>query len=58
MDAPLPDDHREHVDHAVAVDPSLGLHRQCFAGELVNDVEQLHRATVVGHVELKSNVHT
>ncbi len=48
----------EHVDDLVSVDAALGLHRQRLAGELVNDIEQLHRAAVVGHVELEVEAHT
>jgi hypothetical protein len=35
------------------VDPPLGLHRERLAGELVDDVEQLHRPAVLGHVGLE-----
>ena len=53
MGSTLGDDAVQHVDNVVGVDTPLGLHRQRFAGELVNDVKQLDRATVVGDVELK-----
>ncbi len=36
----------------VSVDAPLSFYRQRLAGELVHDVEQLHRAAVFGHVEL------
>jgi hypothetical protein len=36
--ATLADDPVEDVDDLVAVDATLGLHRERFAGELVNDV--------------------
>ena len=37
----------------VAVDPSLGLHRQRFTGQLVDDIQQLDRPAVLGDVELE-----
>jgi hypothetical protein len=38
---------------SASIDRSIRRHRKRVAGELVNDTEQLHRSSVVGHVELK-----
>jgi dienelactone hydrolase len=41
------------VDHPIGIDAALRFHRERLAGELVDDVEQLDRAAVVGDVELE-----
>ena len=47
------DDAIEHRDGVVGVDPSFHLDRQCFAGVLVDDVQEFQDATVRGRVELE-----
>jgi hypothetical protein len=53
MGAALPNEPVEHVNDLVGVDPTLGLHRERLAGELVDHVEQLHRPPVLRDVELE-----
>ena len=43
----------QHADGFVGVDVALDLHHERFAGELVDDVEQLQRPPVRGLIELK-----
>ena len=43
----------EHGDGLVCVDASGDVHRERFAGELVDDVEQLQHAAVGGLIELE-----
>ncbi len=54
----LSDDLLEHRDGLIGADGPVDVHHQRFAGELVDDVQQLDDAAVGGLVELKSNAHT
>src|SRR3954466_4607162 len=51
--APLACEALERLDGVVGGDAGRDVHRQGFAGELVDDVEQLDRAAVDGLIELK-----
>src|SRR3954451_23258272 len=51
--APLACEALERLDGVVGGDAGRDVHRQRFAGELVDDVEQLDRAAVDGLIELE-----
>src|SRR3954463_5767384 len=50
---PLVAEALEHVDGLVGVDAARDVDRERFAGELVDDVEQLEHAAVGGLIELE-----
>ncbi|WP_259310609.1 hypothetical protein [Capillimicrobium parvum] len=51
--AALAGEAREYADGVINGDAGRNLHRESFAGEPVDDVEQLDRAVVDGLVELR-----
>src|SRR3954466_13231466 len=51
--APLACEALERLDGVVGGDAGRDVHRERFAGELVDDVEQLDRAAVDGLIELE-----